>query len=118
MIKIIFIIHTKTLLFINLLKIKLSAKAKKAINTISSTSNVPEIPSKTCENSIDNAIIEKIPQYIARHFKFVSQTALIINNPDRNQSPSGKLNRNMDINIDSVLTWKWSKFRNDGFGKN
>jgi hypothetical protein len=86
-----FLIHRKILLLMNILKIALSTHAKKAINAISSKSNVPGMPSNICEISRDNAIIVKTQKYIAPHLRLVSQTARITNNPDKNHRPSGKL---------------------------
>ena len=101
----------------NKINIKLSTKAKKAMNKISSQSNVPGIFTDNCEISMAKAIITKIPEYTTCHFLFISHTARISNNPDKNHKPSGRLNRNIYFHILSAAIGIGKLSKNEGFGK-
>jgi hypothetical protein len=65
-------------------------------------SKVPEIPSNICDISRKKAINRKHSLYIRKVFGFSCHTALKNSKPERNHSPSGRLQRKKPANKDEL----------------
>jgi hypothetical protein len=65
-------------------------------------SNVPAIPSKTCDISRRKAVLIKHSLYTKKVFGFLCHIARKNSSPDKNHSPSGRLFRTKPVKKDGL----------------